>query len=145
KAHDEKIQGIPLNSDIVLNSAKPVEITKSSRRSVVHRAAPMDYIGVKKYDANGNIIGEERFLGLFTSKVYFQSAHDIPIIRKKIDNIVKRSGFSPNSHNGKALIAVLEGHQRDELLQSTEEELFEIGMGIVSLSEKPATRIFIRK
>jgi glutamate dehydrogenase len=145
KVHDEKILGIPLNSELVLKSAKPVEITKSSRRSVVHRAVPMDYIGVKRYDEKGNIIGEERYLGLFTSKVYYQSAHDIPIIRKKIDNIIERSGFAPKSHNGKALVAVLEGHSRDELLQSTEEELFEIGMGIVTLSEKPATRIFIRK
>ncbi len=145
KSHDEKIEGIPLNSDLVLKSAKPVEITKSSRRSVVHRAVPMDYIGVKRYDDKGNIIGEERFIGLFTSKVYYQSAHDIPIIRKKIDNVIARSGFTPKSHNGKALVAVLEGHPRDELLQSTEEELFEIGMGIVTLSEKPATRIFIRK
>lgn len=145
KEYDSKIQGIPLNSELLLKSTKPVEITKSSRRSVVHRAVPMDYIGIKKYDEKGNVVGEERFIGLFTSKVYFQSAHDIPIIRKKIENIIERSGFAPSSHNGKALTAVLEGHPRDELLQSTEEELYEIGMGIVSLSEKPATRIFIRK
>jgi glutamate dehydrogenase len=145
KEYDTKISGIPLNSELILKGAKPVEITKSSRRSVVHRAVPMDYIGIKKYDDKGNIVGEERYIGLFTSRVYYQSAHDIPIIRKKISSVVEHSGYAPNSHNGKALTAVLEGHPRDELLQSTEEELFEIGMGIVSLSEKPATRIFIRK
>ncbi len=145
KAYDEKIQAVGVNSALFENSHVPVEITKSSRRSVVHRGVMMDYIGIKKYDDKGNVTGEERFIGLFTSRVYFQSAHDIPIIRRKIDNIVARSGFSPSGHSGKALVAVLEGHPRDELLQSTEEELFEIGMGIVSLSEKPATRIFIRR
>lgn len=145
RAYDDKINGIPYNSDFILKNSKLIEITKSSRKSYVHRPAHMDYIGIKIYDEDGNVIGEERYLGLFTSKVYYQSAHKIPIIRRKIDNIVERSGFRPNSHNGKALVAVLEGHPRDELLQSSEQELFEIGMGIVSLSEKPDTRVFIRQ
>jgi glutamate dehydrogenase len=145
KEYDNKIKGIPYNSDVILKNSKVVEITKSSRKSVVHRRVHMDYIGIKKYDDKGNIIGEERFLGLFTSRVYYQSAHNIPIIRKKIENVIERAGFRHNSHNGKALMAVLESHPRDELLQSSEEELFEIGMGIVSLSEKPGTRVFIRQ
>lgn len=143
--YDNKINGIPYNSDLILKNSNILEITKSSRKSYVHRPVHMDYIGVKVYDDEGHIIGEERFLGLFTSKVYHQSSCCIPIIRKKIANILERSGFRPNSHNGKSLVAVLEGHPRDELLQSSEKELFEIGMGIVSLSEKPDTRVFIRQ
>lgn len=145
KDHDEQIQHVPINSDLILKDAQLVEITKSSRRSVVHRHAQMDYIGIKKYDEKGNIIGEERFIGLFTSSVYYQQAVNIPIIRKKIASIMKRTGFRPASHNEKALAAVLESHPRDELLQSTEEELFRIGVGIVSLSERPQTKIFIRR
>ncbi len=145
KKYDDKLQNVTFNDEILLKNSNLIEITKSGRKSVVHRPAHMDYIGVKKYDEKGNIIGEERFLGLFTSKVYFQSAHTIPIIKSKIDNVVKKAGFRPDSHNGKALVAILESHPRDELLQSTEDELFEMGMGIVSLSEKPATRIFIRR
>lgn len=144
KKHDDKLQKLSFNDEFLANS-RIVEITKSGRKSVVHRPAHMDYIGVKKYDEKGNIIGEERYLGLFTSKVYFQSAHTIPIIRSKIDSIIEKAGFRHDSHNGKSLVAVLESHPRDELLQSTEEELFEMGMGIVSLSEKPATKIFIRR
>ncbi len=145
KAYDDKINGIPYNSDLILKDSKILEITKSSRQSYVHRPVHMDYMGIKIYDDKGNVIGEERYLGLFTSKVYYQSAHNIPIIRKKIDNIIDKSGFRPTSHNGKALIAVMESHPRDELLQSSEKELFDIGMGIVSLSEKPDTRVFIRQ
>ncbi len=145
KRHDEKLPKLSLSDELLQNNSKIVEITKSGRKSVVHRPAHMDYISIKKYDDKGNIVGEERYLGLFTSKVYFQSAHTIPIIRAKIDNIIEKAGFRHDSHNGKSLVAVLESHPRDELLQSTEDELFEMGMGIVSLSEKPATRIFIRR
>jgi glutamate dehydrogenase len=145
KRHKEKIIGLPFNSDVVLKDMNLVEITKSSRKSLVHRPVHMDYIGIKKFDDKGNVIGEERFIGLFTSTVYFQSAHNIPIIRKKIKEVMDRAGFRSDSHNGKSLAAVLESHPRDELLQSTEDDLFHIGMGIVSLSEKPGTKLFIRK
>jgi glutamate dehydrogenase len=145
KNHDEQIQHVPINSDFILKDAQLVEITKSSRRSSVHRHAQMDYIGIKKYDDKGNIIGEERFIGLFTSSVYYQQAVSIPIIRQKIASVMKRAGFRASSHNEKALAAVLESHPRDELLQSTAEELFRIGVGIVSLSERPQTKIFIRR
>jgi len=122
-----------------------LEITKSNRKSIVHRRVPMDYIGIKKLDAKGNIIGEYRILGLFTSSVYYQSARLIPVIREKIDAIVLRSGFKSNSHNGKALVAVLEGYPRDELLQTSEDDLFRISMGIVSLNERPRTQLFVRQ
>lgn len=145
RSNDPKIRAIPFNKKFIAENPSILEITKSSRKSVVHRHVHMDYISVKIYDKKGGVIGEERYLGLFTSKVYFQSAHNIPIIRQKIDNIIKKSGFSTQSHNGKALVAMLENHPRDELLQSTEDELFEMSMGIVTLSEKPATRLFIRR
>lgn len=145
RENDDKLKKVIFNKELFLKFNNILEVTKSSRKSPVHRPAHMDYIGVKLYDDKGKVIGEERYLGLFTSKVYYQSAHNIPIIRNKIEHIIDKSNFNPDSHNGKALVAVLEGHPRDELLQSTEEELFDMSMGIVSLSERPATRLFIRR
>ncbi len=147
--HEAQPQGIlevPEHSSAARGKEKILlEITKSSRKSVVHRPVPMDYIGVKKYNEDGEIVGEYRLLGLFTSSVYYQSATRIPIIRRKIEAVIRRSGFPADSHNGKALLAVLETYPRDELLQSTEEDLFHIGMGIVSLGERPQARLFVRR
>ncbi len=120
-------------------------ITKSNRKSVVHRPVHMDYIGIKTFNSKGEVKGERLFLGLFTSAVYYQSATLIPIIRKKIEKIIKRSGFKPDGHNGKALVAVLESYPRDELLQITEDELFEKCLGIVELSKRPRVRLFARR
>ncbi len=129
----------------VLQEKVLLDITKSTRRSVVHRPAHMDYIGIKRFNDKGEVVGESRFLGLFTSSVYYQSAQLIPIIRQKIDYVSEASGFAPNSHNGKALVSVLEGFPRDELLQISQEELFDTAMGIVELGERPSTRLFTRK
>ncbi len=121
-----------------------VEITKSNRRSPVHRPVPMDTIGLKRFDKKGNVIGETRFLGLFTSNVYYQSAEAIPLLRHKIANVMERSGFDLNGHDGKALKAIFEFLPRDEVFQMTEEEMLETGMGILALEAKPAVRIFLR-
>ena len=122
-----------------------IEITKSNRRSPVHRFVPMDYVAIKRFDEKGNVVGEARFLGLFTSNVYYQSASSIPLVRVKIASVYTHSGFLPVSHDGKSLGAILEFLPRDEIFQMSEEELFETSMGILALEAKPGVRIFARK
>lgn len=122
-----------------------IEITKSNRKSVVHRPVPMDYINLKRFDASGKVVGETRFLGLFTSTVYYQSAADIPIIRRKIARTMERSGFEKTSHDGKTLKTILEFLPRDEIFQMNEDELFECSIGILSLEARPAVRLFARQ
>jgi glutamate dehydrogenase len=122
-----------------------LEITKANRKSPVHRPAYMDYIGIKKLDENGEVLGEHSFIGLFTSSVYYQSIKDVPLIRKKLEWIHKKSGFSEGGHSKKALAAILEDFPRDELLQSTEQQLFDTAMGIVLLSTQPKVKLFFRK
>ena len=122
-----------------------MEITKANRRSAVHRAVPMDYIGLKRFDTKGKVIGEVRFLGLFTSNVYYQSAAEIPVARQKVTEVLRRSAFTPVSHDGKTLKAILEFLPRDEIFQMTEDDLFETSMGILALEAKPSVRLFVRR
>lgn len=121
----------------------PIYITRSDRVSKVHRHANMDCIGIRRYDADGLIIGEVRFLGLLTSIVYYQDVRLIPIIRKKIATVEKWANFSPSSHNHKALISVLQDFPRAELLHIPEKELFASCMGILSLSIREEVRLFV--
>lgn len=122
-----------------------VEVTKSNRKSWVHRPVLMDYISIKRLDASGNIIGECRFLGLFTSTVYYQSADRIPFIRRKIARTLTRANFDPMSYNGKALKAILEFYPRDELFQISEDDLFHFSIGLMSLEARPEVKLFARQ
>jgi len=128
----------------MLTSQHLMEITKSSRRAPVHRSVPMDYIGLKRFDAKGKIVGEIRILGLFTSNVYYQSTDDIPLVRLKVQRALDRAQFASESHDGKALRTIFEFLPRDEILQMSEDELFDVGMGIFSLEAKPGVRVFTR-
>ena len=92
-------------------------ITKANSRSTVHRPAYLDYIGVKSFDAAGNVNGERRFIGLFATSAYAGSVRNIPIVREKVDAVLRNAGFPPDSHSGKDLLGILETYPRDELFQ----------------------------
>jgi glutamate dehydrogenase len=119
-------------------------ITKSNRRATVHRAAHMDAIGLRRFDANGDVVGVRLFLGLFTSISYSCSPRAIPLLRRKVRQIVARAGLSPTGHDGKALLHILDTLPRDELFQSGEEQLFETVIGILNLQERQRIALFIR-
>ncbi|WP_435103107.1 NAD-glutamate dehydrogenase [Arhodomonas sp. AD133] len=123
---------------------EPVILTKSSSRATVHRPGYLDYIGVKRFNRAGEVIGEHRFLGLYTSAAYHRNPRTIPLLRRKIDDIFRRTNLRPNSHAGKALINILETHPRDELFQATSEELYETAKGILHLQERQQVRLFVR-
>ena len=119
-------------------------LTKANSRATVHRPAYLDYIGIKRFDADGKVVGERRFLGLYTSAAYKQRPRDIPLLRHKAARVLERAAFPPNSHDHKALVDVLEGLPRDELFQVGEDELFELAMSILALAGRPRVRLFVR-
>ena len=105
----------------------------------------LDYIAVKRFDAAGNVCGEDRFLGLYTSTAYSANPADIPLLRRKTANVVARSGVAPGSHAGKALINILANYPRDELFQITEDDLLHTAMAILHLGERQRFRLFVRR
>lgn len=134
----------PINRRQVIEP-DPLLITKTSEISLVHRRDPMDSITIKQSDKNGNVTGLYQFVGLFTSVAYNKSVWDIPLLRRKVSNILKRSGFSEKWHDGKTLIHILESFPRDELFQASEDWLFETCMEILQLQNRQRLTLFIRE
>ncbi|WP_427130195.1 NAD-glutamate dehydrogenase [Pseudarthrobacter sp. S9] len=119
-------------------------ITKANSRSTVHRSAYLDYIGVKSFDAAGNVNGERRFIGLFATSAYAGSVRDIPVVREKVAAVLRGAGFPPDSHSGKDLLGILETYPRDELFQIEIPDLAATATGIQRLQERRRTRLFLR-
>ncbi len=120
-------------------------VTKANARSTVHRPGYLDYVGVKRFDAAGNVCGEHRFLGLYTSTAYSASPADIPLLRRKTANVVARAGVARGSHAGKALLNILANYPRDELFQTSEDDLLRTATGILHLGERQRFRLFVRR
>ncbi len=123
---------------------EPIFVAKANIKSMVHRRIYMDYIGIKLYDEEGNISGELKVVGLFTSGAYTSSPLKIPLLRRKLNQVMRRSGLKDNSHSGKALLSVIENYPRDELFQIEGELLLNFATAIQRLDERPMTRTFIR-
>ena len=120
-------------------------LTKSNARSTVHRPGHLDYIGVKRFDAQGRVVGECRFLGLFTSIAYYAKPADIPLLRRKVAAVFQRAGFLPRSHTAKTLATILDQYPREELFQIGVDELYATAMGILRLGERQRTRLFLHR
>ena len=127
-----------------MRDTTPLLITKSPLLSTVHRAGHLDHLAIKDFDARGQVRGEHRFLGLWTSTAYFASPAEIPVVRRKVADVVSRFGLDPQSHDGKAVLAVLETWPRDELFQSSVGELVSFVRGVVNLYERRTTRLMMR-
>jgi len=127
-----------------VRSTEPLRVSKAPRRSTIHRPGHLDQIAVKEFDDAGRVVGEHRFVGLWTSTAYFASPAEIPVVRRKVAAVVERFGLDPKSHDGKAVLAVLETWPRDELFQASVTELVGFVRGAVNLYERRTTRLIMR-
>ena len=120
-------------------------LAKANSRSTVHRPAYLDYVSVKTFGDDGEVVGERRFLGLLSSAAYTESLLQIPLLREKVAEVLHRSGFDGRSHDGAALLDTLETYPRDELFHTPVDELSPIVEAAMQARERRAVRLFIRR
>ncbi|MGW3915377.1 NAD-glutamate dehydrogenase [Streptomyces sp. NPDC005070] len=136
---------LPADARAKAREHKLLVLTKANSRATVHRPSYLDYVGVKKFDENGEVIGERRFLGLFSSAAYTESVRRVPVVRRKVDEVLRGAGFSPNSHDGRDLLQILETYPRDELFQTPADELRAIVTSVLYLQERRRLRLYLRQ
>ena len=129
----------------VARSAHPLVLTKANSRATVHRPSYLDYVGVKRFAPDGTVIGECRFVGLYTTTAYKASPREIPLLRDKVEGVLAHAAFPPDSHDAKGLIDIMESLPRDLLLQIDADDLFEIAIGILGLGERQRVRLFVAR
>ncbi|MEP0071630.1 MAG: NAD-glutamate dehydrogenase [Marinomonas sp.] len=130
---------------LAVDNTNMLILTKSTAISTIHRPVHLDYLGIKRFDKKGNVIGEWRFFGLYSSTAYIARLQDIPLLRKKLELIIEKSNVDPNSHKGKNLKHILNSYPRDEMLQAPAEHLFNAIESILAIQERRQLRVFLRK
>ncbi|MBU8856732.1 MULTISPECIES: NAD-glutamate dehydrogenase [unclassified Micromonospora] len=120
-------------------------ITKANSRATVHRSAYLDYIGFKIFNEAGEVVGERRFLGLFSTAAYRTSVQELPVVRRKVAEVLDRSGLSLRSHSGKDLLQILETYPRDELFQIKTDDLYHAVIGVLRMAGRRQLRVFLRR
>ncbi|HWB37302.1 MAG TPA: NAD-glutamate dehydrogenase, partial [Rugosimonospora sp.] len=145
QAHPRTLASMTPEAQAKIMEKRLLVITKANSRSTVHRSSYLDYIGIKTFDADGNVGGEKRFLGLFSSDAYLHSVRELPVVRRKVNAVLDRSGLSPRSHSGRDLLAALEDYPRDELFQISTDELADTAFSVLRLAGRRQLRLFLRK
>lgn len=140
-----RLSSLPKGIGDLIVKKQICNFAKSNSRSKVHRPAYYDYIIIKEFDESGNVAIEHRFLGLYTSSVYYRAALDIPLVRKKVNAVLDQSGFAPNGHSIKDLLQVINVFPRDELFQISKDQLFNTAIEITQIQETRTSKLFIRK
>src|SRR4051794_6653929 len=135
---------LPLSVRALAREPEPLVLAKANTRSPIHRPAYLDYVGVKKFDDQRNVIGERRFLGLYTTAAYREVPADIPVLREKAAAVRERARFPPGSHDDKAVVEIIDTFPRDELFQIAVDDLYRIVGGILELGERQRVRLFVR-
>lgn len=129
----------------LIDSEETVLVTKAMTRSTVHRPSWLDYIAVKRFNDAGEIVGESRFLGLYTLNAYSAPVGEIPQVRQRTAAVMKEAGVVPDSHAAKVLQSILDDYPRDELFQVDTATLTEHAVGILRLQERQRVRLFLRR
>ncbi|OXS84096.1 NAD-glutamate dehydrogenase [Kocuria marina] len=142
QGHAQKLTGL---GSAHARDHQVVFVTKANRRSSIHRREYLDYIGVRTFAENGDVDGEYLILGLFSRHAYSVPAQQTPLVREKVQRVVERFGFLPDSHSARDLMGIIEDYPRDELFHMSAEELHETAGGVLGLNERRQTRVFLRQ
>ncbi len=144
---DRGTKGIELTDEMrrLTRSRDWLILTKANSRSTIHRPAFLDYVGVKVYDDDGNAIGERRFIGLLTSVAYSEDPQNIPLLRHKVQKIFERAHVNASGHRGKALLHIINTYPREELFQSSVQDLARTTIGILNLQDRQRVKLFLRR
>jgi glutamate dehydrogenase len=136
-----------LPPDIRAKAADPdrLVLAKGNSRSTVYRNKYLDYVAVKKLGPDGQVIGEWRFLGLYTHSAYTESVARTPVLRRKLAAVLAAAAVTPDSYDGNDLVQILEGYPREELFQISTAQLTEIATAVLRLRERKQTRLFLRR
>ncbi|MBO3745021.1 NAD-glutamate dehydrogenase [Streptosporangiaceae bacterium NEAU-GS5] len=145
KAGSDSFAAMPPELRAKAREKQVLIITKANSRATVYRPNYLDYVGVKVFSAEGEVIGERRFLGLFTYVAYSESISRIPVLRRKLGEVLERAGLPADSHDGKDLIEILESYPRAELFQISVDELLPIALGVLRLRERKQVKLFLRR
>ena len=133
----------PLELLPAYRSGAPLVIFKSPMVSTVRRSTRYDCVTVI---APGSSDAEARihvFLGLITDESDGTVAR-VPVVRRRIEEILSRSGARAESHTGRQLLAALRTLPRDELLEAPTPDLLRLAQLVVDRAERRGIGVFAR-
>ncbi|MCD2186884.1 NAD-glutamate dehydrogenase [Actinomycetospora soli] len=119
-------------------------LTRAGARSTVHAPVHPLYVGVKVYE-DGRVVGEHRFLGVLSVAARSADVTRIPVVSRRVTDVVSSSDLPVESWSGRQMLEVLQTYPRAELLCTDRASLSETVSGVLALAERRRVRLFLRR
>jgi glutamate dehydrogenase len=120
-------------------------LTEASAPSAVHQSVYPYYVGVKTFDHDGTVTGEHRFLGVFNTNALHEDVLDIPVVERRVRDVIHRAGFPMESYTGQKMLEVMQNWPRTELFSTSTDSLYQTATGVIALADRRRVRLFLRK
>jgi glutamate dehydrogenase len=139
------LANIPGDFDTLSRRADALSIVKADVEGTLHRDQPLDFIGVRNTDAQGNILGEHCFVGLFTRAATATPLARLPFARGRVAKVLSLAGVRQEGFRAEKFLEILESLPRTEALEADPEWLAQVCSSVVSLYKQPRARVFARR
>jgi len=143
------IPGLPTDEGGALGAMRYFEnggdvplMAKAERKSSVHRRVPLDLVVVPIRE-KGKVVGIGVHAGLWTSQALTWPAEEVPLVRRRLEELDKDFGFDPKGHSGKALRHAVSSLPRDLLVSVAWDALRDLVMMAMSLADRPRPALLL--
>ncbi|MDA0185443.1 NAD-glutamate dehydrogenase [Solirubrobacter phytolaccae] len=120
-------------------------VDKANAIAPVHRHERMDYVGVRRVTPDGELAGEARLLGLFTSKAYTEPASETPVLHRKLRRVLEAEDLIEGSHDYKSAISLFDTFPKDELFAAPVDDLRRAVVALLALEGTDRVRLLGRR
>jgi glutamate dehydrogenase len=139
------LANIPGDLETLSRRADTLSIVKADVEGTLHRDQPLDFIGVRNTDSQGNILGEHCFVGLFTRAATSTPLARLPFARGRVAKVLALAGVRQEGFRAEKFLEILESLPRTEALEADPEWLAQVCSSVVSLYKQPRARVFARR
>ncbi|WP_288378155.1 NAD-glutamate dehydrogenase domain-containing protein [uncultured Massilia sp.] len=139
------LANIPGDFETLSRRADTLSIVKADVEGTLHRDQPLDFIGVRDTDAQGKILGEHCFVGLFTRAATATPLARLPFARGRVAKVLSIAGVRQEGFRAEKFVEILESLPRTEALEADPEWLAQVCSSVVSLYKQPRPKVFARR
>ena len=143
--YDTCLAGIPEDYETLGKRAHALSVVKADAASTLHRDQQLDFIGVRDLGADGKIVGEHCFVGLFSRAAAATPLAQLPFARGRIKQVLTLAGVRQEGFRAEKFLEILESLPRTEVLEASLEWLADVCSSVVALYKQPRAKVFARR
>ena len=120
-------------------------VTRTRARSPIQRRDRMEVLAINRRGGGGVLDGQLRIYGLSTRKALSEPVRDVPVLRRRLTDVLDLEDIVDGSHDAIALTSLLQALPKDELLRTPSETLHRTCVGLLRAEARHEVVAHVRR